>query len=84
MKWETIRAHFPNQWVTMEAFDAHSKSGKRIIEDMSVLDSALESIQLSRVYRDRLCKTPGREIFFFHTSRETIEIEERTSLKRYR
>lgn len=72
MKWETIREHFPNQWGIMEAFDARSEGGKRIIEDVAVLDSAFEGIQMSRTYRDRLCKTLGREILFFHTKQSGI------------
>jgi hypothetical protein len=84
MKWETVREHFPNQWVIMEAFDARSEGGKYIVEDMSVLDAVLNGSDLMRVYRERLCKTPDRSILFFHTKRETLDIEERTSLRRYR
>ena len=75
MKWETAREHFPNQWVIMEATDTHYEPGRRIIEDMSVIDAEFKEMELMRVYQEWLRKMPDREIFFFHTSRETIDIE---------
>ncbi len=39
MQWADIRRRFPHQWVLVEAIEAHSQDGKRIVEDLSVIDS---------------------------------------------
>ena len=31
MKWDEIRAHYPRQWLLIEAIKAHSKENKRIL-----------------------------------------------------
>jgi len=37
MKWEEIRHHFPHQWLLVEAMEAYSEPGKRIVEQLSRL-----------------------------------------------
>ncbi|MGL4763051.1 MAG: hypothetical protein ACRCWG_16640 [Sarcina sp.] len=37
MKWNEIRDNYNNKWVLIESLKANSVSGKRVIEDMSVI-----------------------------------------------
>lgn len=39
MKWEAVRENYPNKWMLIEAIDAYSENGKRIVNELSLLDS---------------------------------------------
>ena len=39
MRWEEIRSHYPRQWLLVEAIKAHSERGKRIVEEMTVVNA---------------------------------------------
>ncbi|QGQ98673.1 hypothetical protein EHS13_29215 [Paenibacillus psychroresistens] len=78
MQWEEVKDHYPSQWVLIEAIDATSQFNKRIVEEISIVDSFNEDskealkkyIQLHRANKDR-------ELYVVHTSREHLEIEEK-------
>ena len=38
MNWQTIREHFPHSWMLLEAIDATTEKGYRIIHNFSVLE----------------------------------------------
>ena len=38
MVWQEIRAHYPQQWVLVEAIKAHSETNKRIPDSSTLLD----------------------------------------------
>jgi len=37
MQWHEIREHYPHQWVLIEALEAHSAEGQRILDDIAVV-----------------------------------------------
>jgi len=77
MKWSEIREHYPDQWLLIEAIEARSESGQRILDDIAVLgtfpDSAVAMKQYTRLHHDE----PQRELYVCHTEREDLEIRER-------
>ncbi len=77
MKWEEIRKHFPHQWLLVEAIKAHSESGKRVLEELSVINSFPDSRVAMKSYAQLHKQSPERELFVFHTDRETLDITER-------
>lgn len=42
MQWQEIRKHYPEQWLLVEAVEAHSDAGKRIL----VFSLALTNIRV--------------------------------------
>lgn len=38
MKWEKVKSLYKNQWVIIEAIEAHSKNSERILDEISVVD----------------------------------------------
>ena len=38
MTWKNIRHHFPHQWLLLEALEAYSEQGKRIVKQLTVLN----------------------------------------------
>ena len=77
MLWEEIKKTYPNQWVIIEAIEAHTKGNQRIIEQMTVVNTyqgdnnnaLLQYLQLHRKHRER-------ELYVVHTSRPELDIVE--------
>jgi len=38
MKWEEIRTRYPHEWLLIEAIEAHSDNGKRVLDKLVVID----------------------------------------------
>ncbi|MGK5094561.1 hypothetical protein WDW89_21430 [Deltaproteobacteria bacterium TL4] len=77
MNWETVRQRYPNQWVLVEAVQAHSESGKRVLDQLSILDLFSDSLSAMRSYKEIHHKSPQRELYVLHTCREYLNILER-------
>ncbi len=80
MKWNEIRAQYTNQWLLVEAVQAHSDSGKRILDDLRVLEISTDSVAAMHKYGELHQQAPQRELYVLHTSRERLDISERTWL----
>ncbi|HET9210383.1 MAG TPA: hypothetical protein VFR03_08285 [Thermoanaerobaculia bacterium] len=39
MTWTDIRRHYPHQWLLVEALLAHSKAGKRLLDELAIVDA---------------------------------------------
>lgn len=77
MTWEEIRRHFPQQWLLVEALEAHSAPGKRIVTQLAVVSVFPNSVMAMKAYAKLHHDTPQRELYVFHTDREQLEIQER-------
>jgi len=77
MLWIEVKRVYPNQWVIIEAIEAHTEGDKRIITQMTVVDNfqddnnkaLLQYLQLHRKHRER-------ELYVVHTSRPELDIIE--------
>ena len=74
MKWEKIRAHYPKQWLLIEAIKAHSEAKKRILDDIAVINVFSDSKKAMHSYIELHHDEPKRELFVVHTDRETLDI----------
>jgi hypothetical protein len=77
MNWEKIRENYPNQWVLVEAIEAHSVLGKRILDQLAVLNTFPDSLIAMRTYKELHKKSPNRELYVLHTDRKSLNILER-------
>ena len=80
MTWEEIRRHFSHQWLLLEAMEAYSEPGKRIVKQLSVLNTFPDSVAAMKAYAKLHHEAPTRELYFFHTDREQLDIHERRVL----
>ncbi len=80
MKWAEIRNHYPHQWLLVEAIKAHSEAGKRILEQISVVSTYADSVTAMQGYTQLHREAPERELYIFHTDRDSLDITERTWL----
>lgn len=77
MNWETVRIHFPDQWILLEAIEAHSDNGRRIIDRISVINKYDQSKEALNEYKMLHSQEPSRELYVAHTSKEELKIIER-------
>ena len=76
MKWNDVKATFPNEWVVFEALQAHSEDDERVIDEIALIDRFDDSIQALNRHAELHKDHPRREYYFFHTSREELHIQE--------
>lgn len=77
MKWEEIRHHYPHQWLLIEAIQAHSASGQRVLDQIAVLETFDDSSNALKRYAEFHQDIPERELYVLHTDREQPNITER-------
>ena len=78
MLWSEIRKRYPNQWLIVEALEAHTTSDNhRLLDRLAVIESCPDGNAAMQRYRQLQRKYPEREFYFLHTSREDLDIQER-------
>lgn len=82
MKWQEIRQQYPDQWLLIEATEAHSAAGQRILEQMSVIGTFSDSVTAMQSYTHLHHSPTEREFYVFHTGHEKLDIPEREGRRR--
>jgi hypothetical protein len=80
MTWIDIRRHYPHQWLLVEALLAHSKAGKRLLDEMAIVDAFSDGETALRAYLRLHRDAPMRELYAVHSDHEELEITERSLL----
>ncbi len=78
MQWQEIRQHYPKQWLLLEAIQAHSEGNRRVIDQLAVLGAFTDSTTALQGYGKLHRAAPERELYVFHTSRDSLDITERS------
>lgn len=74
MLWEEVRKSYSDRWVVFEAMEAHSDSNFRIADDIAIIDHFNDSMDAFHRHSEQHKQKPNRELYFFHTSREKLDI----------
>ena len=77
MRWSDVRAAYPDQWLVVEALDAHTTDDRRIFDRIAVVDVCADGRATMKRYRELHREHPERELCFVHTEMVELEIEER-------
>ncbi|HID50949.1 MAG TPA: hypothetical protein EYP41_02785 [Anaerolineae bacterium] len=78
MNWSEIRAAYPEQWLIVEALEAHTTAdNQRIPDRLAVIETCPDGSSAMQRYRELHLEYPQREFYFVHTSRENLTIRER-------
>lgn len=78
MRWIDIRKAHPNQWLVIEALQAHSDAEhRRLLDEIAVVEICEDGNAAMQEYRNLHQQHPEREYYFVHTSREQLDIRER-------
>jgi hypothetical protein len=77
MQWDEIRTRYPDQWLIVEALDAHSEGEHRKLDRLAVVERCADGAEALKRYRALHHQYPHRELYFVHTARESLDIRER-------
>ena len=78
MQWSQVRRTYPDQWLVIEALQAHTTpEQQRSLDQIAVIELCSDSQLAMQSYRQLHRQYPGREFYFVHTSREELDIRER-------
>lgn len=78
MKWEDIRQKYIDEWIIIEAINAHTEDGNRIVEELTIVDTFdNDNNGALRKYVELHKVSPERELYVVHTSRNELNIKER-------
>ena len=78
MKWEEARSMYVSKWILFEAIEAYPKEGKRIVEELSVINAYEAGNEALKEYAEKHKRDKSREMYVYHTKHEKLFIEERT------
>lgn len=78
MRWSDVRAAYPDQWLVIEALEAHTTSeSHRVLDRLAVIETCPDGSSAMQRYRQLHQEHPEREFYFVHTQREELNIRER-------
>lgn len=77
MRWQEVREQYPDQWLIVEALEAHTEEQQRYLDRVTVVERCPDGSAALQRYRQLHQEYPLREFYFVHTSRETLDIRER-------
>src|SRR5678815_837100 len=77
MRWSEVRVAHPDQWLVIEALEAHTSGNRRILDRIAVIEVCSDGRATMKRYRELHRMYPGREICFAHTGMVELDIEER-------
>lgn len=78
MKWEDVCQAFPDQWVLIEAVQAHTnEESERILDEIAPLKKFSSSPEAMKAYQEIHREDPRRELYVLHTSRKAPNIIEK-------
>jgi hypothetical protein len=80
MEWQNVRLAYPHRWLLVEAVSAISVGGKRIVNEMDVIEDFPDALTAWQGYAEAHRKSPEREYYVVHTDREELDIRERREL----
>ena len=78
MLWSEIRKAYPDQWLVIEAIEAHTNpSNQRELVKIAVIETCEDGVAAMNRYRHLHSQYPDREFYFVNTSRKELDIRER-------
>ena len=77
MQWSEIRANYPNRWLIIDALEANTSDQQRNLTGIAVVETCLDDANAMSRYRQLHREYPTRELYFVHTSREQLSVQER-------
>jgi hypothetical protein len=78
MVWSDVRRVYPNQWLIIEALEAHTiQNNQRKLDKIAIIEVCDDGSAAMSSYRQLHLRYPAREFYFVHTSREELDIRER-------
>ena len=84
MKWSQVRTAYPDQWLVIEALEAHTEDRQRILDRIAVIETCPDGRTAMHCYRQLHREYPLREFYFVHSRRDELDILESPSVSVWR
>lgn len=84
MKWPQVRTAYPDQWLVIEALEAHTEGRQRILDRIAVIETCSDGKAAMDCYGQLHREYPCREYYFVHTTRDALDIVESRSVSVWR
>lgn len=79
MNWDEIRKAYPNQWLIIEALEAHTTINHfRQLDRLAVIERCTDGASALACYRALHQQYSQREFYFVHTARTLLDIREQS------
>ncbi len=77
MRWDEVQTQYPDQWLLIEALEAHTTPDhRRHLDLITVIEPCAVGMAAMDRYRKYHQLYPQREFNFVHTSRKELDIRE--------
>ena len=77
MQWPEIRQAYPNEWLIIEALQAHTAPDhRRLLDEIAIVERCANGNNAMTSYRRLHQQHPTREFYFVHTNRQELDIRE--------
>ena len=77
MQWPEICKAYPDEWLIIEALQAHTTlDNQRQLDKIAVVERCADGNSAFQSYRRLHQQYPAREFYYVHTSREKLDIRE--------
>jgi hypothetical protein len=77
MNWDEIRRQYPDQWLVVEAIEAHTTPDhQRHLDQLVVTERCSDGNSALASYRRLHRDSPTHEYYYIHTSRIKLDIRE--------
>ena len=77
MQWSDVRVAYPDQWLVIEALEAHSENDHRFFDRIAVTEACSDGRAAMKRYSELQREHPHREFCFVHASKPELDFEER-------
>ncbi len=77
MQWDEVRKAYPDQWLVIEAAQAHTQADRRLLDNIDVVEVCADGAAALQRYRKLHQAEPEREYYYVHTGRKELDIHER-------
>ena len=75
MNWQELRGKYPHRWLVVEAIDAYTERGQRVIPHLELIAAFAEDWEPAwSCYQGLHEADKSREYYFLHTDREELNI----------
>ena len=78
MRWSDVRTSHCDQRLVIQALEAHSEAGRRILDRIAIVETCTDGAAALRRYRELHRANSDRELYFVHTGNTELQIEERS------
>lgn len=74
MTWDEIRQQYRHSWVIVEALNAHTQAGQRIVQNLRIIQAFGDWFTAWEYYKQAHHADKNREYYVVHTDREILDI----------